>query len=79
MGSIELAVINPNEQAGEFPLVFLQCLSDAGGSTLTPSRPRNGPLERNESVHLLPSLNFTVSETHEVLQTLTFRRTLLFY
>lgn len=44
MGSIELAVINPNEQAGEFPLVFLQCLSDAGGSTLTPSRPRNGSL-----------------------------------
>lgn len=44
MGSIELAVINPNEQAGEFPLVFLQCLSDAGGSTLTPSWPRNGSL-----------------------------------
>lgn len=75
-GGVELAGINPKRAGRRVP-------SEAGGSTLTPSRPRNGPLrgalERNESGHLLPSLNVTVSETHEVLQILTFHRTLLFY
>lgn len=75
-GGTELAGINPKRAERRVP-------SEAGGSTLTLSRPHNGPfqgaLERNKSVHLLPSQNVTVSETHEVLQILTFHRTLLFY